>query len=85
MERQELIFSRCRVPPKLLYPMYDDTITIDYSWVEISGQRMLLPPVRTTMQAGSVMTRRSLVGRQRSVTTASTRPIPKKGIGGEVQ
>jgi hypothetical protein len=25
------------------YPVRDDTITIDYSWVEISGQRLLLP------------------------------------------
>ncbi len=32
------------------YPMHDDTIVIDYAWVEISGQRMLLP-ARTAMQA----------------------------------
>lgn len=32
------------------YPMHDDTIVVDYSWVEISGKRLLLP-ARTIMQA----------------------------------
>jgi hypothetical protein len=32
------------------YPMHDDTIAVDYAWVEISGQRLLLP-ARTEIQA----------------------------------